>query len=200
MMVLMLALLCRPNGLAMIPLLFVVLALESSLKWCTRVLGVLIWGLIGIYMLIYYLPYFWLHEGNSAGTHYWGVYPQQFHEGVFSDLPLWLNRAVSLLLLGVSKVIYSVGLRPSYSDINPWLVVARAWPGVLLLPGLIYGLCYAHWFDRVFVFFFLLPVYVGAAQERYLLAVTPLLLLWGIKAYGALWTQLSHRNQVRAIL
>jgi hypothetical protein len=164
MVVLMVALLSRPNALAMIPVLFIVLATDSTLKWWTKSLLMLVWSLFGLYMLIYYLPYFWLHEVNSAGTPYWGIYPQQFYEGLFSGWPQWLNQAVSLLLLVISKVIYSVGLRPSYAGISPWLVLARALPGVLLLPGLIYGLWRGHWFDRVFLFFFLVPVYVGAAQ------------------------------------
>jgi hypothetical protein len=200
MLMLVVSLLSRPNALAMVPVLFIVIAAESTLKWSAKGIWMLIWGLFGVYMLIYYLPYFWLHEGNSVGTSYWGIYPQQFHEGLFSGLPQWLNQSVSLLSLAVSKVIYSVGLRPSYAEISPWLVLARAWPGVILLPGLIYGLWRGHWFDRIFVFFFLLPVYVGAAQERYLLAVTPLLLLWGIQAYKNLWVQLGRGNAGKVIV
>jgi len=200
MVVLAIALLCRPNGLVIIPVLFVLLAVESSVKWPKRVLWMLIWGLFGLYMLVYYLPYFWVHEGNSAGTTYWGIYPRQFHEGLFLNWPLWLNKPASMLILGISKVIYSVGLRPSYSEISPWLVLVRALPGLLFLPGLIYGLWRGHWFDRVFVFFFLMPVYVGAAQERYLLALTPLLLLWGIKAYSAVWRNWVRRYKARVIV
>ena len=196
--VLVAALLTRPNALAMIPVLFVVLASESTLKWRIKLIFVIIFGLFGLYMLIYYLPYYWVHEGNSDHTHYWGIYPQQFHEGLFSDWPQWLNQAMSLLLLAASKVIYSVGLRPSYAELSPWLVLARAWPGVLLLPGMIYGLWRGHWFDRIFVVFFLLPVYVGAAQERYLLAVTPLLLFWGIQVYSAFWVHWVRGDRVRA--
>jgi hypothetical protein len=144
--VLVAALLSRPNALAMIPVLFVVLASESTLQWRIKLICVLLFGLLGGYMLIYYMPYYWVHEGNSVHTHYWGIYPQQFHDGLFSGLPKWLNQAVSLLLLAVSKVIYSVGLRPSYAELSPLLVLARAWPGVLLLPGLIYGLWRGHWF------------------------------------------------------
>ena len=200
MVVLIVALLSRPNALAMIPVLFIVLATESTLKWWNKSLWMLVWALFGLYMLIYYLPYFWLHEGNSAGTPYWGIYPQEFYEGLFSGWPKWLNQAVSFLLLAISKLIYSVGLRPSYADISPWLVIARALPGTLLLPGLIYGLWRGQWFDRVFVFFFLLPVYVGAAQERYLLALTPLLLLWGVQAYSAVWRYWVRRYNKRAIV
>ena len=136
MVVLMVVLLSRPNALALIPVLFIILATESTLKWWTKSLWFLVWALFGLYMLIYYLPYFWLHEGNSAGTPYWGIYPQQFQEGLFSGWPQWLNQAVSFLLLAISKVIYSVGLRPSYSEISPWLVLARALPGIIFLPGL----------------------------------------------------------------
>ena len=200
MVVLIVALLSRPNALAMIPVLFIVLTTDSTLKWWTKSLLMLVWSLFGLYMLIYYLPYFWLHEVNSAGTPYWGIYPQQFYEGLFSGWPQWLNQALSFLLLAISKIIYSVGLRPSYADISPWLVLARALPVVLLLPGLIYGLWRGHWFDRVFVFFFLVPVYVGAAQERYLLALTPLLLLWGVQAYSAVWRHSVRRYKARVIV
>jgi hypothetical protein len=194
------ALLTRPNALAMVPVLLVVLAAESTLRWWTKSLWMLIWGFISAYMLIYYLPYFWVHESNSVGTHYWGIYPHQFHEGLFVGWPQWLNQSVSFLLLAISKVIYSVGLRPSYAEISPWLVVARASPGFLFLPGLFFGLWQGQWFDRIFVFFFLFPVYVGAAQERYLLAITPLLLLWGVNAYSAFWRQWGHRGGAKIIV
>lgn len=194
------AVLSRPNALAMIPVLFVVIAFEATLRWPIKLILSTILGLFGLYMLIYYMPYYWVHEGNSVHTHYWGIFPHQFHVGIFSGLPKWLNQAFSLLLLATSKVIYSVGLRPSYAELSSWLVLARAWPGVLLLPGLIYGLWQGHWFDRTFIFFFMLPVYVGAAQERYLLAITPLLLMWGVKAYSAIWHRCMHRNTVKVTL
>jgi hypothetical protein len=195
--ILVVALLTRPNALAMIPVLYFVITFDKILKWRTKLICMLFFGLLGVYMLIYYLPYFWIHEGNSAHTHYWGIYPKQFNEGLFSGWPSWLNKSISFVLYAVSKVIYSVGLRPSYADISPWLVIARSWPGVLLLPGLVYGLWRGQWFDRIFVFFFLMPVYVGAAQERYLLAITPLLLLWGIQAYSLLGQQVAYRIQAR---
>jgi len=49
---------------------------------------------------------------------------------------------------------------------------------------LVYGLWRGAALDRVFVFFFVLPAYVGAAQERYLLPITPLLVVWGVTAYA----------------
>jgi hypothetical protein len=194
MVVLLIAILSRPNALAMIPVLFIILATESTLKWWTKSLWMIVWSLFGLYMLIYYLPYFWLHEGNSAGTPYWGIYPRDFHEGIFTWLPDWINKTFSLLFLGISKILYSVGLRPSYSGVSLWLVLVRASPAVLLLPGLILVFFCAHWFERVFIFFFMIPIYVGASQERYLLAITPLLLFWGMQFYKLLYKILIRNN------
>jgi hypothetical protein len=190
MLALLAAVLTRPNGITMIPVLFVLLAQSKSLRLRPKLFWVSAWGLLGIYMLAYFLPYFWVHENNSVSTHYWGIFPGKFNEGLISFLPSWMSQVFSLIFLGLSKLIYSVGLRPSYADVSTWLVVARALPGLVLLPGLIYGAVCGHWFDKVFILFFLLPVYVGAAQERYLLAVTPLLILWGFKAYEQLLNQL----------
>ena len=190
MFALLIAVMTRPNGVAMIPVLFVVMAQAKSMQLGLKLIWVSIWGVLGVYMLIYYMPYFWVHETNAVSTHYWGILPEQFHAGLFPFLPSWISQFFSLIFFGLSKLFYSVGLRPSYADVNTWLVLARALPGVVLLPGLIYGAWRGHWFDKLFVLFFLLPVYLGAAQERYLLAVTPLLILWGISAYKLLFNQL----------
>jgi hypothetical protein len=88
------------------------------------------------------------------------------------------------LLFAISKLMHAVGLRPSYASVETWLLIVRALPGLLFLPGLIYLLFAGHWFERWFVFFFMLPVFIGASQERYLLALTPILLLWGVRAWS----------------
>lgn len=179
------ALLTRPNALAMFPVLFCVAIDQSYLQVGTRLIWMAILTIFGAYMLVYYLPYFWLHEGNAVTTHYWGIYPSEFHEGLFPKLPWLIDKSVSWGLLAMSKLLYSVGLRPSYAVIDSWLVAIRALPGVVFLMGLLYGFLRGNIFDRIFVFCFLLPVYVGAAQERYLLAITPLLIMWAANACAA---------------
>jgi len=39
-------------------------------------------------------------------------------------------------------------------------------------------------FERWFVFLFMLHIFIGASQERYLLALTPILLLWAVRAWS----------------
>ena len=187
-------LLIRPNALSLIPILLVVIYKDVNLNFFFKFIIFLITGLIGAYMLIYYLPYFWVHEVNSVKTPYWGIYSKEFYEGIFTWLPDWINKTFSFLFLAVSKILYSVGLRPSYSGVSLWLVLARASPAILLLPGLIFALIRAHWFERLFLFFFMIPVYVGATQERYLLAITPLLLFWGIQFYKSILYEYNHRK------
>lgn len=184
--VLLLALCTRPVALSLIPLMF--LAVQAQ-AWSAskRVLWMLLWTLTGLYMLVYYLPYFWVHETNGLGTHYWGLYPPQYRQGLWPNWPDWINLPMSWLLLGLSKLLHSVGLRPSYADLAPGLTMARALPGLLLLPGLLYGLWKSRREDRLFVLFFLPPVYVGAAQERYLLPVMPWLVYWGVVAWTSMY-------------
>jgi hypothetical protein len=85
--------------------------------------------------------------------------------------------------------MHAVGLRPSYASVDTWLVIARALPGLLFLPGLVYLFFAAQWFERCFVLLFMVPIFIGASQERYLLALTPILLLWGVRAWrvAGLW-------------
>ena len=136
-------------------------------------------------MLIYYLPYYWVHDGNAGATHYWGFLPSEYYKGLWAGAPAWISQPLSWLLFAVSKLMHAVGLRPSYASVDTWLVVVRALPGLVFLPGLIYLFFTAERFERWFVFFFMLPVFVGASQERYLLALTLILLLWGVRAWIA---------------
>jgi hypothetical protein len=180
-----LALITRPNALVLTPLMVFVAwksnQVKAKLRWAA------FWIVLGLYGLLYYLPYYLVHDSNASNTHYWGLYPSEYYTGIWLGWPQWVGQPTSWLIFLVSKLLYAVGLRPSYSNMSSSLVVLRALPGLLFLPGLVYGLLSGRSFDRVFVVMFLTPVFVGAAQERYLLAITPLLSLWGFQAVIWLW-------------
>jgi hypothetical protein len=177
-----LLLLTRPNSLALLPMMSLLAWKVKGFK--TWLLWSLFWVLVGIYMLIYYLPYFWVHDSNAGATHYWGFLPSEYYKGLWVDVPAWISQPFSWLFFVISKLMHAVGLRPSYASVDTWLVVVRALPGLVLLPGLIYLFFAAERFERWFVFFFMLPIFIGASQERYLLALTPILLLWGVRAWS----------------
>ena len=73
MLVLVLAVWTRPVALSMMPLVLWAIASQRELTPALRLVLVAAWGLLALYMGVYYLPYFWLHETNGLGTHYWGV-------------------------------------------------------------------------------------------------------------------------------
>ncbi len=177
-----LALATRPNALALIAAIALIPLFRKETN-AFRVFWIAAWGLVGLYAFVYYLPYYFVHDSNADRTHYWGIYPSEYYSGLFHDLPTWLDKTLSVGLLAVSKVLHAAGIRPSYAGLDLWLVIARALPGLLFLPGMIYGLAKAGRFERVFMLCFLAPVFVGAAQERYLLPLTPLLMFWAFHFY-----------------
>jgi hypothetical protein len=177
-----LLLLTRPNSLFLLPMMILLAwGVKGFKNW---ILWSLFWVMVGGYMLIYYLPYYWVHDSNAGATHYWGFLPSDYYKGLWTEVPAWISQPLSWLLFGISKLMHAVGLRPSYALVDMWLVVIRALPGLVFLPGLIYLLFAGQWFEKWFVFFFMLPVFIGASQERYLLALTPILLLWGVRAWS----------------
>ena len=176
-----LLLLARPNSLALLPIMSLLAFKGKSFRaWFS---WSFFWAAVGVYMLIYYLPYYWVHDSNADVTHYWGLLPSDYYKGLSTGIYAWISQPISWILFAVSKLMHAVGLRPSYSSVDTWLVIARALPGVLFLPGLVYLFFAAHWFERWFVFLFMVPIFVGDSQERYLLALTPILLLWGVRAW-----------------
>jgi hypothetical protein len=186
------AVLTRPTALVFIPIALVSLAYMASGRVLLTALGLAFTvslSFIAAWGLVFYAPYYLVHAANGAQTHYFGFFPQEFHQGIFPALPQALNNAFSLVVLGLSKLAHAMGLRPSYADLDPLLTLARSLPGLVFLPGLFYGMLRAPMLERIFVGLFLVPVFVAASQERYILGIMPILFFWGV----CFWVNLFKR-------
>ena len=185
---LVLMLLTRPNALSVA--LFVVV--DSAIMFLRRgrisVRRGIGMALLMSAALLYLLPYF-LFEMNKAGTAltYFGHAPQTYVQGIYPLLPGWLDRPLSWLSLLGAKILYFFGLRPSYGVTPTALVWLRGAAGVILLPGLLWLLARGPRREALLVGLFMLPFLLGPAQDRYYLAIYPLLFLYGVKA----WTTLA---------
>ena len=181
-----LMLLIRPNALSLFPAMLLVLFHNRDVipKWYNAVL-ITLSTFSFLYCIVYYTPYFLMVQESSLVLSYWGLFPQQYFDGLFPNLPRLFDQVISNGVLVVSKLIYASGLRPSYSDVPAILVFLRAIGGVLILPGIFYCFIRGSWFERVLLLGFLLPLLITVAQERYLLPIAPLLLLYG----GIFWKE-----------
>lgn len=190
--VVIIAALLRPNALSLLLFLSVdVLIWEVYLKESgqARRRGLLFATLIAILLIIFsvfYMPYFYWVVAGSARVGYYGWLPEQYLSGLWPDLPMALNRGLSLLALLAAKVLYLTGLRPSFADTATPLVILRMLPGIITLPGLLWLLFRANWRVRIFVVFFLAPILSGVSQDRYALPIQPVLFFFGVKAWGAI--------------
>ena len=175
-----LMLLIRPNSLSLVPAILLVIFFNRNAlpKWCLVGIITLI-SFISLYFLIYYTPYFFMVQDSSTTISYWGITTEEYSKGLFQNLPLLLNKLISYGILTISKLFYASGLRPSYSEVTTILVFLRGIGGILILPGIFYCFYKGSWFERVLVFCFLFPLLITVAQERYLLPIAPLLLMYG---------------------
>ena len=188
---LLLMLLTRPNGYSL--LLFVVLDQGWRCFRQSRAGSAPFYGAVALTVLfgLYLYPYFITELRKTAGTHVFFTIPiGTYLAGLFGILPRWLDIFLSLLSLAGAKVMYFVGLRPSYGGTPDLLVLMRALPGVVLLPGLVWGLIAVDWRKRVFLLFFFLPIFLGPTQDRYNLPVFPLLFGYGVLTYLWIWRRL----------
>lgn len=180
-----LLLLTRPNALSI--LLFVIFDSARryvgglSLKRTTMLVGLLTAGLLfgGLFF-----SYFMIVFKASSFKTFFGHSAVRYLEGIYPALPLWLNHGFSLLCLLGAKILYFVGLRPSYSQVSPLYVLARMAPGLILLPGLLYLLVKGESRHKALVFLFVLPILMVGSQERYSVPIQPLLFLYAAKAFG----------------
>ncbi|MDB4078043.1 hypothetical protein N9509_01345 [Amylibacter sp.] len=187
-----LMLLIRPNSLSLFPAMLLVIILNrGSIPKLYNTALVILTTISFAYFVVYYTPYFLMVKGSSLAISYWGLLPQQYSEGLFPNLPLLFDQVMSNGALIASKIIYASGLRPSYSDVPGIFVVLRSIGGVLILPGIFYCFYRGSWFERVLLFGFLLPLLITVAQERYLLPIAPLLLLYG----GVFWKNIYQSTR-----
>ena len=192
-----LMLLIRPNALSLFPVVLFLLFLNRNVmsKWYAAAIVILVTSIVA-YFCVYYASYFFMVKDSSLRLiSYWGLFPPQYYEGLFPNLPLLLDKTISNGALIGSKLIYASGLRPSYSDTPGLFVFLRAIAGILILPGIFYCFYRGSWLERALLLGFLLPLLITVAQERYLLPIAPLLLLYG----GIFWKDLymSARKHFR---
>lgn len=155
---------------------------QKTALFCT----VVITALAGIY----YLPSFNGTLYTLDRLQFFGHTTDAYMAGLFPSLPSAIDGVVSWLSLVAAKVLYAVGLRPSFSGVALPFVLLRSVAGLFLLPGLIYLLLNANWRLRTFVGLFMLPILLGPAQDRYVLPLQAILFCYGVCAYRqlAIWT------------
>jgi len=178
--------LMRPTGLSILAFVVADLCLQrnSPFAFGNRLMVGAVFFALFLVTLAYYFPHGVHVIGGTSQVPYFGITAGEFYGGLYPGLPDWLDKGVSLLLLIGAKILYFVGIRPSFGYTETWLVLIRSAPGLALLPGLVWGLFFSGWRVRLFLVLFLLPNMVGPAQDRYSLPIQPLLLFYCACAYS----------------
>jgi hypothetical protein len=181
------ALAIRPNAVA----LALFLLIHASWKAGDRNAHKLMLAAAAVVLLpvaAFYGPYLYAFViGSSDKPLYFGLTQADFFAGVFPALPEALDRTLSLLVLASFKLLALVGLRTSAGDTAALFVLMRAAPGVILLPGLLWGLFRADSAHRLLLALFIAPILAGATQDRYMLPVEPILFLFGWRWWAGRW-------------
>jgi hypothetical protein len=150
-----------------------------------------IFGLIILVALFgfYFYPYF-ITEMRKAPSNltFFGATAAEYFAGIFKGLPSVLDKFLSGLALAGAKLLYFVGLRPTYGSTLSGLILLRAAAGIILLPGFIYLSFRANVRTRLFLWIFFLPIFLGPTQDRYNLPIFPILFGYGALAYSAGWS------------
>jgi len=194
-----LILLTRPNGYSI--LLFVLLDMTVRHIRHDRhhILGVIGIVIMAVAFALYLYPYFITEMRKAIGVmSYFGIPSSEYSDGIFSILPEWIDVFFSWVALFSAKLLYFVGLRPTYGETSIGLVAVRAAAGIVLLPGLIYASILLPRRQRLFVALFCLPILLGPTQDRYNLPIFPLLFLYGALAYEAVFRRAAR--MIRLVL
>ena len=188
------ATMARPNGLVVPFFMLVHQVLVRVPRGRLLSFGLVIGAGVTAALALYYLPQFLVFLRASMKIRYFGLTQADYLNGVIAWLPAWIDRPLSWLALGGAKILYFCGLRPSYGDVPLFLVLARAAPGLVLLPGLVYAFLRGDNAHRLLLAIYLFPVLAGATQDRYNLAIQPLLFYFGVASLMALaGSPLVHR-------
>lgn len=191
------ATLLRPHGVS----LFLFLGLYEAFLAPGRtrrqtVIAAIVLGITGVAAMAVFGGYFLYYVQTSSQLDYFGYTSADFVAGIYPGLPGWIDRPLSWLSLLGAKFLYLAGLRPGYGNAVSILVLVRAAAGIVLLPGLIYGFLRAPWAYRFLLAAFFAPVIFGSAQDRYIMPVAPLLVLFAERFAFEVWGLVTGRRPI----
>lgn len=135
---------------------------------------------------VFYAGYFAAVMRSTMVYKFFGIAYVDYFSGIYNSLPDVLNKPLSWISLLGAKLLYFFGLRPSWGSTSDAMVLVRAAPGLILLPGLIWLLLKGNRSMALLVVLFIVPPFMGPAQERYNLPIHPILFLYGTLAYAAI--------------
>jgi hypothetical protein len=187
---LLLLILARPNALSVLLFVLAHLVLRAYQTRRINIPAIAFLTLVTSAASLYLLPYFigvldGVPSGNIAYT-FFGHTTSAYLDGIYGALPRWLDLPLSWLTLVGAKMLYFVGLRPSFGDVAWYMVVFRGAAGLILLPGLIWVFIRGDNKHRLLIGLFLLPFIIGPSQDRYNLAIQPVLFYFGYLAFKEL--------------
>lgn len=178
------AALVRPNGL----LLLAFIAADQML-FARNTIAIIVAGIAAaacFVLVSYYWPYFTTYSFSSMRITYFDISQRDYLDGIYDTLPPILNKVLSIITLAFAKLIYFVGLRPSYGETAMIFVLMRGAAGLVLLPGLLAVFLRRDWSVMLFTFIMLMPYVGGAAQDRYYLSILVVLFWSGAQFYNDL--------------
>jgi len=191
--------LTRPNGISV--LLFVLwdnfylnkgFPLASSFRKRINIALFIMIFCMAILLMPYFLAF--LISGNKLS--FFNISSEEYIHGLFTSFPIGINQFISWVCLAGAKILYFVGLRPSYGDIPLMMLLIRAGIGLLLLPGIIYLIRWGDKRHKILFYLYFLPVFLGASQDRYNLPLQPLLYYYGVLSIVNLRNRMSGATKV----
>lgn len=187
--------LTKPNAMPVMGFLLLVMVRERwgrpwGLGMRLFVFAVVVLAIAGA---VFYAAYFAAVLRVTMAYSFFGVPHELYLSGLYGSLPEVLDKPLSWISLFFAKLLYFVGLRPSWGSTDDLLVLLRAAPGLLLLPGLIWLLVKGNRSMALLVFLYMVPPFIGPAQERFNLPIHPILFMYGAIAYTAGFVALRQR-------
>lgn len=197
--VIVLMFLLRPNSVSV--LLFIVVdyiykSREANNKTNIKLMSMM--ALLAVASVFYY-PYFIEYLKATYPFTFFGFSTGEYINGLFNNLPLFINYFLSWVCLFFAKVLYFVGLRPSYANVALLKVALRGCIGLILLPGILYLFWRGDVRHKVLVAIFMAPILLGASQDRYNLPIQPLLFFYGVIGIKNTWNYLRNKSNTATL-
>jgi hypothetical protein len=184
-------LLTRPNGYSILLFVFIDYGYRAIKGDKAGIRGTAFFAILVTLFALYLYPYF-ITEARKTVTEavFFGITTSEYRSGLFIQLPAFIDKPLSWLVLATAKLFYFVGLRPSYGDTSLWLVLLRAGAGAVLLPGLVYAAFSAPRREQMFLAMFFVPIFLGPTQDRYNLPLFAILFRYGAIVWDLFFARL----------